>query len=40
MREPTERLRDILDAISAIERYLHLGREEFEQNKLLQGWFV
>ncbi|WP_369425241.1 DUF86 domain-containing protein, partial [Methanothrix sp.] len=35
-----ERLRDILEAISAIERYLNRGRAAFEQDELLQGWFV
>jgi len=40
MREPGERLRDILEAIAAIERYLHRGKAAFEQDELLQGWFV
>lgn len=40
MRDPKERLRDILEAIAAIERYLPRGREAFEQDELLQGWFV
>ena len=40
MRDPKERLRDILEAISAIERYLHRGRQEFERDELLQGWVV
>ncbi len=40
MRDPKERLRDILDAIAAIERYLGRGRAGFEQDELLQGWFV
>jgi len=35
-----ERLRDMLDAIAAIERYLGRGRAAFEQDELLQGWFV
>lgn len=36
MRDPKERLRDILDAIAAIER----GRDKasFEQDELLQVW--
>jgi hypothetical protein len=29
-----------LDAIAAIERYLERGRAAFEQDELLQGWFV
>jgi uncharacterized protein with HEPN domain len=40
MRNPAERLRDILEAISAIERYLDRGKSAFEQDELLQGWFV
>ena len=40
MRDPKERLRDILEAIAAIERHLHRGRAAFEQDELLQGWFV
>ncbi|MBC7317200.1 MAG: DUF86 domain-containing protein [Chloroflexi bacterium] len=40
MRDPKERLRHILDAIAAIERYLSRGRTAFERDELLQGWFV
>ena len=40
MRDPRERLRDILEAILAIERYLDRDRGAFEQDELLQGWFV
>lgn len=40
MRDPEERLRDILEAISAIGRYLYRGRAAFEQDELLQRWFV
>ena len=40
MREPRERLLDILEAISAIERYLDRGKAAFEQDELLQAWFV
>jgi uncharacterized protein with HEPN domain len=40
MRDPKERLRDILEAIAAIERYLNRGKAAFEQDELLQGWFV
>lgn len=40
MRDPAERLRDMLDAIAAIERYLHRGKEELERDELLQCWFV
>lgn len=40
MRNPGERLRDILEAISSIERYLDQGKGAFERDELLQGWFV
>ncbi|MBS3986124.1 MAG: DUF86 domain-containing protein [Selenomonadales bacterium] len=40
MRDPQERLRDILEAIAAIERHLYRGRGDFEHDELLQGWFV
>ena len=40
MRDARERLRDILDAIAAIERHLHRGKADFERDELLQGWFV
>ncbi len=40
MRDPRERLRDILEAIAAIERHLDRGKADFEQDELLQGWFV
>lgn len=40
MRNPRERLRDMLQAIAAIERHLHHGKAAFEQDELLQGWFV
>lgn len=40
MRAPAERLRDILDAIAAIEKYIHRGKPEFERDELLQVWLV
>jgi uncharacterized protein with HEPN domain len=40
MRDPNERLRDILDAINLIERYSVRGREAFEQDELVQNWMV
>jgi uncharacterized protein with HEPN domain len=40
MRDPEERLRDILEAIAAIERYANRDKESFEQDELLQGWFL
>ena len=35
MRDPAERLRDILDAIAAIERHADSSREAFERDELL-----
>lgn len=40
MRDPAERLRDILDAINQIEEYSVQGRSAFEQEKLIQSWFI
>jgi len=40
MRDPKERLRDILEAIAAIDRYRDRGRSNFEQDELLQVWFL
>lgn len=40
MREPKERLRDILEAIAAIERYRDRDKTSFEQDELLQSWFL
>jgi uncharacterized protein with HEPN domain len=40
MRDPTERLRDILEAINQIEKYSIQGRESFEENELIQSWFI
>ena len=40
MRDPKERLRDILDAITNIERYAARGRQAFEKDELIQNWFV
>lgn len=40
MRDARERLRDILEAIGHIERYAVRGREAFERDELIQGWFV
>lgn len=37
MRNPAERLHDILEAIAAIERYLGRGQAAFEQDELLQS---
>lgn len=40
MRDPGERLRDILDAIVAIERYRGRDKAAFERDELLQVWFL
>ena len=40
MRDPEERLRDMLEANAAIERHLHRGKADFQHDELLQGWFV
>lgn len=40
MRDPKERLRDILDAIAKIERYAARGREAFEREELIQVWIL
>jgi uncharacterized protein with HEPN domain len=40
MRRTEERLRDILDAIEAIERYANQGRSAFEDQELIQVWIV
>ena len=36
MRDPRERLRDILEAIAAIDRYRDRDRSAFEHDKALQ----
>ena len=40
MRDPTERLRDMLDAIAAIDRYRDRDRASFDRDELLQVWFL
>jgi len=40
MRDPKERLRDVLEAIAAIDRYRDRDRSTFEQHQLLQVWFL
>jgi uncharacterized protein with HEPN domain len=40
MRDPKERLRDILAAIATIDRYRDRDRSAFEQDELLQVWFL
>ena len=40
MRQPEERLQDILDAIEAIDRYASQGKSAFEDQELVQVWVV
>ena len=40
MRDPRERLRDVLEAIERIERHAGRGRDAFEGDELIQSWFV
>lgn len=40
MRDPKERIRDILDAIEHIERYSVQGRARFENDEIIQSWFT
>jgi uncharacterized protein with HEPN domain len=40
MRDDREKLRDILEAIERIDRYVLEGREAFEQNELIQTWYT
>ncbi len=40
MRAPEQRLKDILQAIAAIERHSTGDRSAFEQDEMLQVWFL
>ncbi len=40
MRDPKERLRDILEAIAAIDRYRDRDQSAYDQDELLQVWFL
>lgn len=40
MRDPRERLQDILEAIGHIERYAAQGKDAFERDELIQSWFT
>lgn len=40
MRRDAERLQDMLDAITAIERYANQGRQAFDEQELIQIWVV
>lgn len=40
MKDDGERLRDILESIERIERYISGGTAAFENNELIQTWAV
>ncbi len=40
MRSDRERLLDIQEAIKNIHKYAKLGKDEFENNELIQSWIV
>jgi uncharacterized protein with HEPN domain len=40
MREDNEKLRDMLEAIARINKYVGLGRNAFEESELIQTWYV
>jgi uncharacterized protein with HEPN domain len=40
VRNPAERLRDILEAIASIERHLDDDKAAFEHDELRQTWFL
>lgn len=40
MREDNEKLRDMLEAIARINKYVGLGRAAFEESELIQTWYV
>lgn len=40
MRDTSERLRDIQEAITRIMKYPNQGRDPFDQNELVQAWVI
>jgi uncharacterized protein with HEPN domain len=40
MRDDRERLQDILESVELIEKYAAKGRAAFEQDELIQTWFL
>ncbi|MGZ3609690.1 MAG: HepT-like ribonuclease domain-containing protein [Ktedonobacteraceae bacterium] len=40
MRDVSERLRDIQDAIKQITKYTDSGRQSFDQNELVRIWVI
>lgn len=40
MRDDTERLRDILEAIERLQKYTRQGKTVFKQQELIQTWVI
>ena len=40
MRDDRERLRDMLEAISQIEKYVIQGKDRFTEDELIQTWMI
>ena len=40
MRDDTERVRDIQEAIARIEKYSVRGRQVFNEDELIQTWVI
>ena len=40
MRDVSERLRDIQEAITQITKYTYLGRQPFDQDELIRIWVI
>jgi len=40
MRDDRERLRDILEAISQVEKYAIQGKDRFTEDELIQTWMI
>ena len=40
MRDQTEQLKDIIEAVASIERYAARGRDALESDELIQVWMV
>jgi uncharacterized protein with HEPN domain len=40
VRDPRERLRDIIEAIDRIEKYASRGRAAFDADELIQTWII
>ena len=40
MRDNTERLRDMLEAIERLDKYTNQGKTVFEQKELIQTWVI